>query len=710
MTGMPAITVNPRHMISLLALSFGIVLTLFFGVDIWREHEEFMKEAGSTTGNLARVLEQHARESMRRVELSMMGAAGELMPAGDFSATDRDAWQQRLRSHLPKDGLIGAFTIGDRDGAVVLSTRAQDLSAAPSMAERDYFTAQRDRAGQGMVVGAPVKSRVDGNWIVPVSLRLGAPGGPFQGVLLGRVEPGYFQRFYDAIDTGANGFVALFQRDGWIMVRAPHDDAALQRNWSDSPLFREHLPLSDTQTVRQVTAIDGVERIYSYRALKDYPMVVTVGRSLTDARADWREGAWRTGAVLFLTLGGLCGATLVLVRQLRQRETAQRALSSSEKRFRSLVNLSHDLFWETDAEHRFVGQMYSPTSTILPPVAPEIGKTRWEIPYVAPDEDAWQRHREMIDARLPFRNFELARPDPNGGVRYVQVSGEPVYDEHGVYTGYRGVSSDIAERKRAEEQLVALNADLEAKVRSRTGELAKALEAANSVDRMKSEFMANVTHELRTPLNSVIGFADLLNDGAAGPLNPKQAAFSADILAGGQRLLEIVNGILEMSRLDAAALEPEPVEIGAVLQERVDAHRKAASGRGLSLRLDVAPGVGVLPLDPKALRRMLDALLDNAVRFNREGGSVEVRARLKDGRLEIAVADTGIGIAQADLPRLGQPLLQLDAGLARQHGGAGLGLALARRLAELHGGSLEVTSELGQGSTFTLFLPCGQTS
>ena len=249
------------------------------------------------------------------------------------------------------------------------------------------------------------------------------------------------------------------------------------------------------------------------------------------------------------------------------------------------------------------------------------------------------------------------------------------------------ISRDITERKRAEAAV------------------AEALRA-------KSEFMNNVTHELRTPLNSVIGFAELLKDEVPGLLNPKQAQFAADILASGQRLLRLVEGILEMSRLDAAgaALEREPVEIGAMLEERVAAHRKASEARGVTIRLDVTLEPGSAELDPKALRRMVDALLDNAIKFNREGGTVAVSARRDDGWLEIAVADTGIGVAREDLAKIFKPLTQLDAGLARQRGGVGLGLALARRLAELHGGTIEVESEPGKGSSFTLRLPIREKS
>ncbi len=161
---------------------------------------------------------------------------------------------------------------------------------------------------------------------------------------------------------------------------------------------------------------------------------------------------------------------MCLVRDITERKRAEDELRASEERFRTLVQFSFDVYWESDAQHRFIRQEFAEGLADAPAPGSEIGKTRWEVPYLEPDAEAWRKHRETLDAHLPFRDFELARPTPDGGKRYVSVSGLPVFDKSGRFIGYRGVGRHITERKRAEEALRRSEAYLaEAQRLSHTG-------------------------------------------------------------------------------------------------------------------------------------------------------------------------------------------------------------------------------------------------
>ncbi|MEO8336020.1 MAG: response regulator, partial [bacterium] len=248
--------------------------------------------------------------------------------------------------------------------------------------------------------------------------------------------------------------------------------------------------------------------------------------------------------------------------------------------------------------------------------------------------------------------------------------------------------------------------------------------------RMKSEFLANMSHELRTPLNAIIGFSEVLKDGMLGELTDQQRGFMADIYGSGKHLLSLINDILDLSKVEAGkmTLDLESVNVTSMFANSMSITREKAAARRIRVTMEAAKELGSIQADSRKVKQIVYNLLSNAVKFAVEGGQVTLRAdkvrRSEVGRvstrlsrtfplaeseyedfLKISVTDNGIGISPEGLERLFVPFSQIDSGLARKFEGTGLGLAMVKQLAELHGGAVSVESEVGEGSCFTVWLP-----
>jgi CheY-like chemotaxis protein len=226
--------------------------------------------------------------------------------------------------------------------------------------------------------------------------------------------------------------------------------------------------------------------------------------------------------------------------------------------------------------------------------------------------------------------------------------------------------------------------------------------------RLKSEFLANMSHELRTPLNAIIGFAELLYDGQVTPDMPEFRDFMHDILTSGKHLLQLINDVLDLSKVEAGRLEfhPERTDLAQVIAESIGILRTLAAQKQIVVTHHADPSIGSVFVDRARVKQVLYNYLSNAIKFTPEHGRIEVRA-MADGpdRFRLEVQDTGIGISEADQPRLFIEFNQLEAGAAKKHQGTGLGLALTRRLIQAQGGSVGVRSTTGAGSTFFAVLP-----
>ncbi len=266
----------------------------------------------------------------------------------------------------------------------------------------------------------------------------------------------------------------------------------------------------------------------------------------------------------------------------------------------------------------------------------------------------------------------------------------------------------ISERRTRDGGTVAIYADI-SELKQQESSLRSAVEQAETANRSKTEFLANMSHELRTPLNAIIGFSEMFIQEVLGPLGaPRYREYAEDIRGSGRHLLDLINDVLDVSKIEAGEqeLKCEQVDVRAVVEASLRLVDKRAQDAGHSFSVALPDNLPDLYADGRALKQILLNLLSNAVKFTPEGGAIAVRARIAehDG-LSIDIVDNGIGIAPEDVPKALAFFGQVESDLARKYEGTGLGLTLARSLMELHGGTLELASEVGVGTTVTIGFP-----
>ncbi len=311
----------------------------------------------------------------------------------------------------------------------------------------------------------------------------------------------------------------------------------------------------------------------------------------------------------------------------------------------------------------------------------EIGDQQWDILELR------NLLEDVKKKELFLNNFEVEQNFPKIGHKIMLLNATQVYSE-GKKIFLLSIE-DITQRKEFEQKLK---------------KHATEIEIAN---KSKSYFLANMSHELRTPLNAIIGFSELLKDEMVGSITPKQKSFINDIFSSGKHLLSLLNDILDISKIEAGkmTLDIEKIDIPLLFESSLSIVKEKAFAHNIRLNLDIKEGVDQIYVDTRKLKQIIYNLLSNAVRFTADGGIVFIKVKKVSDLLEFSVEDTGIGISKENIENLFQPFEQLDNSINKKYEGTGLGLSLVKRLVKLHGGSVEVKSELGKGSCFTVRIP-----
>ena len=392
----------------------------------------------------------------------------------------------------------------------------------------------------------------------------------------------------------------------------------------------------------------------------------------------------------------LCSRTTAF--DMRDRKQVELALQESEEKFRQLAENIAGVFWMRDLAGNLL--YISPAYETLWQQSPDYlreNPNSW-LESIHPDDLA--RIQRKLRQNLAFdEEYRVILPD--GRLRWIHDRGFEVRDAEGNVYRFAGIAEDVTEQKKAAQKLQATNEQL---ILS-NAELARAT-------RLKDEFLANMSHELRTPLNAILGMTEGLQEQVFGPITPEQHKSIATIERSGRHLLALINDILDLAKIESGKLVLQRTAVTAsyLCDSSLTFVRQQATQKEIRLITRISPNLPDLVVDELRIRQVLINLLNNAVKFTPNGGQITLTVKThRDDHgpwMTFAIADSGIGIAPESIGQLFKPFTQIDSSLTRQHAGTGLGLALVKQLVDLHGGTVAVGSTLGQGSCFTVSLPC----
>ncbi|GEO38873.1 hypothetical protein SAE02_30210 [Skermanella aerolata] len=708
-------------------------LTLLVGEILDAQRQEELSEARQSVIRLTREAGHRQADLLSNVE-NLLGILTSIPSVRNHDASICSDILADIFSH--EKGLTNIWT-ARLDGSVSCSDDPAGLQL--SMSQRQYFQDALD-TGE-FVVSNYIVGRLSGRPVLATALPFRSDdrrpdGGGFDGVVFASIDIDWLYHLAGYEVDGTELALVLIDANGTILATKPQRPDLVGKSMPDHSLIQAMLASPEGQG--ELPDIEGVQRIFAHVSLTGTGAKLALGIDRAAILEEVDQQRLLSFATLLLVAFGsiviaaLAGEFLILrwldaVREAAARlgrgdlsvraplppggelrelagafndmadclEQRERSRIESEARFRDMAEVSSDWFWETGTDHRFT-YMSQGIRMIGADSSRFIGKMRQDLATSLQTEEeqaAWVELAATLEARRPFRNFIYRVVGAGGTDHFVASSGKPVFDNDGVFVGYRGVGRDMTDAVETSRAIT------------------KAREQAEAANRAKSRFLAVMSHELRTPMTGVLGTIDLLG---STRLSVEQSQWLDIMRISAKTLMKVLNDILDFSKIEADQIKFESIDfpLQQVVDEVVRLFERSALNKGVVLE-QMSDGVEnrIVRGDPTRLRQVLLNLVGNAVKFT-EHGRITIRVVAQSAGKEtlsvrFQVQDTGIGIGEAERANLFQSFSQADSTTTRRFGGTGLGLAICKRLVEGMGGKIGLDSRPGGGSTFWFTVPLG---
>ncbi|MFZ6746205.1 ATP-binding protein [Undibacterium sp. JH2W] len=640
---------------------------------MWKTYDMAMHAGDVAAANLAQAMAQHSADTLKAVDAAILSIMDRLDQDGSY-LHQRDKLSLSLKREMNNLPQLKLMAVIAADGTLMASGSA-DFTHISDL-DRDNFNYHQTHDSRDWYISKSARVIQDGSWVFLMSRRLNNEKDEFAGMVLAHVDVDFLLKYFNSINLGKKGSIAMLTDDGTLILRRPLIVSALGKKYVNTPIFREQINATSSGTFSTTSKLDRIERIVGYSRLEHFPLIAVAAVSKEEVLEAWRSSAivqaiGNGGFILILLIFGA-----VIVRQFERQLQATSKLSQLS----AIIDSSDDAIigetlggiitsWNGGAEKLFGYR------------AEEVQGRSTRLLYVDSDLQAGIARLNHIIKGERVSHFEVTGMRKNGEKVQLSVAISPVHDGDHHIVAASTIARDISERKQ--------------------------------MDNMKAIFISTVSHELRTPITSIRGALGLLESGTLTELSPKAMQLVRIAHNNSKRLSGLVNDILDMEKITTGHMrfEIQRVDLVALALQAIEANASYAQDHQTSFVLTECHKSAWVMGDSDRLMQVFANLLSNAAKYSPAHEKIQVRIRHEDEIFKIEVEDHGAGIPEVFRTRIFGKFAQAEEHGEKNLGGAGLGLNITKTLVEKMGGNIGFESEVGVRTVFWFTLPaCTQRS